>query len=337
MVKNRFLTKFILDDLGNRMVFIGGPRQVGKTTLARNLVANQFNRTGYFNWDSRNDRRKIMQSHWPGDAELIILDESHKYKKWKSLVKGEFDTLKYKFHFLIAGNARLDIYRQVGDSMLGRYHYYRLHPFTMAEILGNKSVPSVMEEIPVRPIHQNDTFQALFRFGGFPEPFLKQNARALRRWHNEKVERLFREDIRDLERVRDIGQMQLLGDLLPDRAGARLSINSIREDLEISHRSVSNWLNILESFYYLFRIYPFVGKTFRSLKKEAKLYLWDWSEISEPGARFENCVASHLLKLVHFLQDYEGYRANLYFIRSIEKKKSIRFTKACVFYLQTDF
>jgi hypothetical protein len=321
MTEQRYLTEFVIEDLAEKMVFVGGPRQVGKTTLARELVANYFQHSGYYNWDNRNDRRNIMQSNWVGDAELIILDEIHKYKKWKSLLKGEYDKLKGKYRFLITGSARLDLYRKGGDSMLGRYHYYRLHPFTLAEVVGGKPVPTVFEEIPIRPKNEKELFIALDKFGGFPEPFLRQNTRVLRRWHNEKVDRLFREDIRDVEQIRDIVNMQLLGDLLPDRAGSLLSLNSIREDLEVSHRSVSNWINILESFYYCFRIYPFGAKNFRSLKKEAKLYLWDWSEIDREPARFENYVASHLLKLVHFLQDYEGYKAELYYLRSIEKKE----------------
>jgi predicted AAA+ superfamily ATPase len=303
------------------MVFIGGPRQVGKTTLAQELVSNHFQQSGYYNWDNRQDRRDIMQSNWPGDAELIILDEIHKYKKWKSLVKGEYDKLKDKYSFLITGSARLDLYRKGGDSMLGRYHFYRLHPFTIAEVTGRKSVPDVLKEIPIRSQNNQDLFLCLDKFGGFPEPFLKQNTRVLRRWHGEKVDRLFREDIRDIEQVRDIVNMQLLGDLLPDRAGSLLSLNSLREDLEVSHRAISNWMNILESFYYCFRIYPYAAKNFRSLKKEPKLYLWDWSEIDQEPARFENCIASHLLKLVHFLKDWEGYKAQLYYLRSIEKKE----------------
>ena len=321
MVKQRYLTKFVTEDLKEKMVFVGGPRQVGKTTLARKLVGNHFQHPGYFNWDNRQDRRSIMQSSWPGDAELIILDEIHKYKKWKSLVKGEYDKLKDKYSFLITGSARLDLYRKGGDSMLGRYHYYRLHPFTLAEVVDRQSVPNVFEEVPIPSQTEKELFLGLDKFGGFPEPFLRQNARVLRRWHNQKVDRLFREDIRDVEQVRDIVNMQLLGDLLPDRAGSLLSLNSLREDLEVSHRAVSNWINILESFYYCFRIYPFAAKNYRSLKKEAKLYLWDWSEIEQEPARFENCVASHLLKLVHFLHDYEGYRAQLYYLRSIEKKE----------------
>jgi len=321
MAEQRYLTKYVLEDLTDKMVFIGGPRLVGKTTLAQDLVSNHFQHSGYYNWDNRQDRRNIMQSNWPGDAELIILDEIHKYKKWKSLVKGEYDKLKDKYSFLITGSARLDLYRKGGDSMLGRYHYYRLHPFTMAEVIGRKLVPDVLKEIPIRSQNNQELFLSLDKFGGFPEPFLKQNTRILRRWHSEKIDRLFREDIRDIEQIRDVVNMQLLGDMLPDRAGSLLSLNSLRKDLEVSHRAVSNWMNILETFYYCFRIYPYKAKNFRSLKKEAKLYLWDWSEIDHEPARFENCIASHLLKLVHFLQDWEGYRAQLYYLRSIEKKE----------------
>jgi len=321
MLKNRYLTQYILEDLHDKMVFVGGPRQVGKTTLAREFVAKHFRETGYYNWDSRKDRRKMMQSDWPGSAELIILDEIHKYKKWKSFVKGEYDTLKDKYRFMVTGSARLDIYRKGGDSMLGRYHYYRLHPFSLAELSGKSSVAAIFEEIPISRIPEKDAFVSLDKFGGFPEPFIKQNMRTLRKWHQERHDRLFREDIRDIEPVRDIVNMQLLGDMLPERAGSLLSVNSLREDLEVSHRAVSSWLNILEAFYYCFRIYPFVGKNYRSLKKESKLYLWDWSEISDESARFENCIASHLLKLVYFLQDYEGYKAELNFLRNVDKKE----------------
>ncbi|MBW1675584.1 MAG: ATP-binding protein [Deltaproteobacteria bacterium] len=321
MLKNRYLTQYVLEDLAEKMVFVGGPRQVGKTTLAREFVATHFQGVGYYNWDKRSDRRKIMESDWPGNAELIILDEIHKFKKWKSFVKGEYDTLKGKYKFMITGSARLDVYRKGGDSMLGRYHYYRLHPFSLAEITGKMSVSSVLTEIPINSRSKRDAFLTLDKFGGFPEPFMKQNMRVLRRWHNEKIDRLFREDIRDIQQIRDIASMQLLSDILPERAGALLSINSLREDLEVSHRAVSNWLNILETFYYCFRIYPYIGKNYRSLKKEPKLYLWDWSEISDEPVRFENCVASHLLKLVHFFQDYEGHRINLHYLRNVDKKE----------------
>ncbi len=321
MEKRRYLTTAVVEDLHEKMVFIGGPRQVGKTTMALKLVSGHFPKTVYFNWDSRVDRMKIMKNIWPGEADLIILDEIHKYKKWKTMVKGFYDTLGDRYRFLITGSARLDIYRKGGDSMFGRYHYYRLHPFSLAEVSRVSEPLNTFDEIPIPHRKEQDLLHSLSKFGGFPEPFIKQNARGHRRWHNDKLDRLFYEDIRDLEAIRDIRTMQLLGDMLPDRVGSMLSINSLREDLEVSHRAVSNWIDILESLYYCFRVYPFVSKRFRSLKKGPKLYLWDWSEITDTAPRFENLVGSHLLKLVHFLQDYEGYRANLYYLRSMEKKE----------------
>lgn len=321
MIKNRYLTEFAITDLKEKMVFIAGPRQVGKTTLAKNLIAKYFSRPEYFNWDNRFDRKKILGSQWPGNADLIILDELHKYKGWKSYLKGEYDTLKERYRFLITGSARMDIYRKGGDSMMGRYHHYRLHPFTLAELNADTSIPNVLKEIEIPNDNGFGALKTLDTFGGFPEPLIKQNHRTLRRWHNEKHNRLFREDIFFIEQIRDLSSMELLGDMLPEKAASLLSVNSLREDLGVSHRAVSNWLNILESFYYCFRVYPFSGKNYRSLKKEAKLYLWDWSEIKDEAARFENLIASHLLKLVHFFQDYEGYKANLYYLRSVEKKE----------------
>lgn len=321
MIRNRYLTEFVYKDLQEKMVFIGGPRQVGKTTFAVSLVADKFKNHAYYNWDNREDRKKILQSRWPGNAELIILDEIHKYKNWKNLIKGEYDKLKSKYKFMVTGSARLDIYRRGGDSLQGRYHYYRLHPFSLAEFLNTRNRIQIFKEIALQEGSYNEEFDTLFEFGGFPEPLLKGSPRFLRRWHNEKVERMFREDITDIEQIRDLGSMKLLSDILPDKVGSLLSINSIREDLEVSHRAVTHWLNILETFYYHFRIYPFARQKIRSIKKEPKLYLWDWSEIEDLAIRFENMVAAHLLKLCHFLYDFKGYRAELFFLRNVDKKE----------------
>lgn len=321
MVKNRYLTKFVCEDLLEKMVFISGARQVGKTTLSTHLVARFFKSYEYFNWDNRHDRKKIIDSDWSGSAELLILDEIHKYKKWKTLIKGQYDKLKSRYRFLVTGSSRLDIYRKGSDSLQGRYHYYRLHPFSLAEILNRENKIEPFEEIAIDSKDNSSSLVSLNRFGGFPEPFIKQNTRFLRRWHNEKTERLFREDIRDTEQIRDLGNMKLLSDMLVDKVGSLLSINSIREDLEVSHRAASNWLDVLESFYYHFRIYPYAVKTIRSIKKEPKLYLWDWSEIVNPAVRFENLIATHLLKLVHFLTDHDGYKTQLCFLRNVDKKE----------------
>lgn len=321
MLKNRYITDAVLQDLSERMVFIGGPRQVGKTTLSKDLIAQKFNAFQYYNWDNREDRKQIMKPGWPAQADILIFDEIHKYKHWKSFIKGEYDKLKETFKFIITGSARLDVHRRGGDSMLGRYHYYRLHPFSVAEICGIKNKIKPFDELKIKDTSETDILLALDKFGGFPEPCIKQNERTLRRWHNERVERLIREDIRDLTAVRDISGLSLLCDMLPGRAANLLSINSLREDLNVSHRALTNWFNILESMYYCFRLYPFAGKNFRSLKKEAKLYLWDWSEIPDEAARFENLIASHLLKFVHYLRDYSGFKTDLRYLRNAEKKE----------------
>jgi predicted AAA+ superfamily ATPase len=321
MDKERYLTKCIIKDLTEKMVFIGGARQVGKTTMAQKLVAPSYNNSAYFNWDYRPDRQKLLQGEFPGDANLLIFDEIHKYKKWKTLVKGVYDTLKEKYRFLITGSARLNIYRKGGDSLQGRYHYFTLHPFSMAEMLGITNHIKPFDEISIYPNNCFNDLEILEHFGGFPEVLIKQNDRTLRRWHHEKLERLFKEDIRDIEAIRDIGTMQLLGDLLPHKVGSLLSINSIREDIEVSHRAATSWLSILEMFYYHFRIYPHQSNIIRSIKKEPKLYLIDWSEVPDESARFENLVGSHLLKLIQYMQEYEGYSAQLNFLRNVDKKE----------------
>lgn len=321
MLRDRYLTPFIVEDLKDKMVFVGGPRQVGKTTLCRNFIATHFRNHAYFNWDNRTDRRAITSSAWPGDAELLILDEIHKYRRWKGLIKGEYDKLKETYKFLVTGSSRLDLYRRGSDSLQGRYHYYRLHPFTLAEIEGLAYKASIHGELPISSGFHQDVIDTLNVFGGFPEPIMKQNKRQLRRWHNEKIERMFREDILDVQAIRDIGNMKLLSDILPSKVGSLLSTNVIREDLEVSFRAASHWIDVLEAFYYHFRLYPFTSKRIRSLKKEPKLYLWDWSEVEDEAARFENLIASHLLKFVHFITDYEGYKAELYFLRDVDKRE----------------
>lgn len=317
----RYLTPYILDDLKQKMVFIGGARQVGKTTLATGQIASTFSQHVYYNWDHREDRKKILNGTFEGNADLFIFDELHKYSKWKQFIKGEYDKYKDKYRFIITGSARLDIYRKGGDSLQGRYHYYRLHPLSLAELLNIKNEIKPFSDIPISTNDHFKDFMNLFTYGGFPEVFLKQDQRILRRWHNERYDRLFREDIRDMESIRNLGTMKLLGDLLPNKVASILSVNAIREDLEVSHRAITSWLAILESFYYHFRIYPFHKSQVRSIKKDSKIYMYDWSEIENESARFENLIASHLLKFVHFLYDYHGYKAELYFLRNVDKKE----------------
>ena len=329
MLKNRYAAAAIVADLPKKMVFVSGPRQIGKTTLARDLVAAHFRGAAYFNWDNRHDRKRLNAGEWPSDVELVILDEIHKSKGWKRFVKGEYDAAHGERHFLITGSSRLDVYRRGGDSLQGRYHHYRLHPFSLAELTGRQSSPQSSAQqytAPFQPLRFEAAafaaeLAALLRFGGFPEPLLAQNDKLLRRWHNERSERLFREDVRDGEIIHDLGKMQMLSDMLPVRVGSLLSTNAIREDLEVGHRTAARWLDILESFFYHFRIYPYARDSVRALRKAPKLYLWDWSEVLDEAARFENCVASALHKFVHWLKDRDGYKVQLHFVRDTAKRE----------------
>ncbi len=321
MQKERYLTKNIVEDLQSKMVFIGGARQVGKTTLAKEIAAKELSNSQYFNWDYPPDRKKIKTLELPGEDSLLIFDEIHKYNKWKTTIKGIYDVHKDKYKIIVTGSAKMDIFRRGGDSLQGRYHYYNLHPFSLSEMTNARNVIIPMSELSINTQNNIEPFETLYKFGGFPEVLLKESTRSLRRWHSEKLERLFREDIRDVESIRDIGNMKLLGDMLPNKVGSPLSINAIREDLEVSHRAVTNWLDILELFYYHFRIFPFHSNKIRSLKKDAKLYLTDWSEIEDEGIRFENLIASHLFKFVEYLKQSEGHKISLNYLRNVDKKE----------------
>jgi predicted AAA+ superfamily ATPase len=312
----RYLESPISMDLDEKMVFLAGPRQVGKTTLARHLLASSGPGL-YLNWDNREDRHEIRAARWPAGRALLVFDELHKWSAWKRWIKGEFDKHRDRLRFLVTGSARLDVYRRGGDSLQGRYHHYRLHPLSYGELIGAglPQAPVPGEELPIPAEGNQDAVRSLFEYGGFPEPYLAQSARTLRRWQRERLERFFREDVRDLESIRDLSSLQLLADLLPERVSSLLSLNSIREDLEVSHRALTFWMDILDRLYYVFRVRPFSSSRIRGLQKMPKVYLWDTSLVRGPGPRFENLIALHLLKLVHYLQDREGFDVELHYLR----------------------
>ncbi len=316
MVLERYLEPAVREDLAGKMVFVAGPRQVGKATLAQRVLAGAGSGV-YLNWDNREDRREIRAARWPGGEALVVLDELHKWRGWKGWIKGEFDKHRGRLRFLITGSARLDIYRRGGDSLQDRYHHYRLHPFSYAEVRSGSRPPAAKpgEELAVPAKGSQETVEALMQFGGFPEPFLAQSARTLRRWQRERLDRFFREDVRDLESLRDLSSLEILADLLPERVGSLLSLNALREDLAVAHRTLTHWMEILERLYYVFRVRPFVARGIRGLRKMPKTYLWDASLVPSAAARFENLVALHLLKLCHYLRDAEGHAAELHYLR----------------------
>ncbi len=297
----RYLLPQMRRDLARKMVFVAGPRQVGKTTLARSLERGD---AGYLNWDISEQRERILTGELPS-GKLWIFDEIHKYRRWRNYLKGLYDGRPRGQRILVTGSGRLDLYRFGGDSLQGRYHLLRLHPFSVAE-LGIAA--------------QKDWIQ-LLTLGGFPEPFLSGSETEARRWSREYRTRLIREDVASLERIQDLGHLELLMLRLPDLVGSPLSINSLREDLQVSHKSVSSWLDALERLYAVFRLPPFGAPRIRAVKKEQKHYQMDWSLIPSDALRFENLVACHLLKWVHFEQDVSGRDLELRYFRDIDRRE----------------
>lgn len=303
----RYLESWIKEDLSEKMVFLGGPRQVGKTTLAFNILGVKGpDHEGYLNWDVVGHQRSLLMGELPAGQKLLVLDEIHKYRKWRNLIKGFFDMEKDRRQFLVTGSARLDYFRRGGDSLQGRYHYYRLHPFSLYELNTNP---------------KKSDLENLLEFGGFPEPLLKASERHWKKWQNERVQRVIQEDLLSLEQVRVLSQLSLLANLLPSKVGSILSVNNLRQDLEVAFETVERWLVIFENIYYCFRIQAYGFSQLRAAKKEKKLFLWDWSPIENPAARFENLVASNLLKYCHFLQDSQGERMDLRFYRDSNRRE----------------
>ena len=262
--------------------------------------------SAYLNLDDPVARHNIKHAELPINKRIICFDEIHKFKNWRSLVKGLYDTKKYKYKFLITGSARLDYYRRGGDSLLGRYRYLRLHPLTLGEL-------SSLDKT---------TTETLLKFGGFPEPFFKGSEKNLRLWHKERTYRIINDDLRDLDQVKELNAIELLADALPFRVGSPLSIKNLADDLEANHSTISRWVQILDNIYCSYRISPYgPSSRIRSVKKEQKLYLWDWSIIESSSFRFENMVASHLLKYCHFFEDTEGEKMELRFLRDTDKRE----------------
>lgn len=309
ITRERNLQPFMTETLPEKMVFIGGPRQVGKTTLslhiAERLAKKTRQQSAYLNWDIVKDRRLLTAGEIPENSRIIVLDEIHKYARWRNLVKGFYDGAAKSRSFIITGSARLDYYRKGGDSLQGRFRYFRLHPYSVNE-LGIKSLSDL---------------QTLLKFGGFPEPLYRQNETEWRLWQKDRIERVIHDDLRDLESVKEISLIDELGNALPARAGSILSLKSLAEELQVSHGSVDRWLTILERLYYCFRIPPFGAPRIRAVKKEQKLFLWDWSTCESSGARLENLVACQLLKYCHFHEDTAGHKMELRYLRDIDKRE----------------
>ena len=311
-----------------QMLFLAGPRQVGKSTLCL-AIAKLTDRFLYLNWDNTPHRKIILlgekeilplikfdrlSTHKP----IIVFDELHKYKNWKNYLKGFYDIYKGKINIIVCGSAKLDIFRRGGDSLMGRYLLYRIHPLSLKEIID----PTVnLAPISQPQISKPELLTKLLQQGGYPEPFIKDNNRFSNQWRQLRFQQLFREDIQSLEKILNIAQLELLAEILCEQASGTLSYRSLASDIRVSEDTVKRWINVLSQFYYCFRIQPWFKNVKRSLLKEPKIYLWDWSLVRDPGAKTENLVAGHLLKAVHLWTDLGLGKFGLYYLRDKDKRE----------------
>jgi predicted AAA+ superfamily ATPase len=306
----RYIERFVESDLARKMVFVGGPRQTGKTHLARDLLRRTAGE--YLNWDDARDRRRIKNHDFDATLPLIVFDELHKMARWKGWIKGVYDTRKSAQSYLVTGSARLDVYRRGGDSLLGRYHYWRLHPFTLDE--------------PVAGISPAASLSRLMTVGGFPEPFLSGDVRDGARWRRERFDRILRDDVRDLENIRLISTLESLADLLKQRVGTQISFANLATDLEVAPKTVKLWIEILQRMYLLFVVPPYTGKLSRAIQRPPRIYFYDNMDVEvaadkQLGGRFENLVATHLLKRLQFREDYSGERWGLHYLRDRDDRE----------------
>lgn len=311
-----------------QMIFLSGPRQVGKTTAS--LEASSVSPLHYyFNWDNVNNRSIIIEgpdavasfcklNELHKDLPIIVFDEIHKYRNWKRFLKGFFDSYEKKCQIIVTGSSRLDIYKRGGDSLMGRYFLYRLHPLSIREI-----VDPILTEIEIRkPKEINDAdYDALLQYGGFPEPFIKRTSTFFNHWKRLRFDQLLKEDLRDLSRIQELSQIQLLAEILQEEASHSLNFSVLASKIKVSTPTLQRWIETLKNLYFCFTIQPWSKNLSRSLIKEPKIYLWNWALIQDNGSKFENFVASHLYKATQFWTDTGLGEYGLYYLRDKEKRE----------------
>ncbi len=317
----------------HKIALVSGPRQCGKTTLAKMMLARR--RAGvYRNWDEIEFRRawakspsSIVPKPHGGETPLVVLDEIHKERLWKRNLKGVFDTLKRPCDFLVTGSARLNVYAKGSDSLLGRHYSFRLHPFSVREMdrpdvqAPDEMLENLFSGADRRRNSDEENLAALMTYGPFPKPLLDQNARKAMLWRRNREQLVVREDLRDLSRLPDLGRIEMMTALLPERVGSPFSPASLARDLEASIPSIARWMAYLKALYYAFEVKPYSRSIARSLRDQGKMYLWDYGAIRDKAARFENLVASHLLKTCQFWTDTGEGVFELFYLRDKEKRE----------------
>jgi uncharacterized protein len=300
----RYLKMPILEDLGQKFIFISGPRQVGKTTLTQSLC-DSFQ---YLNFDIPQDRKMMLQQHFDLEQKMLVFDELHKMKKWKLWLKGIFDAKKFK-NVVVTGSAKLETFRKTGDSMAGRYFHFHLFPFDLKEL----------KQFHVGDPHTN--LEELLELSGFPEPFLAKSKARYMRWRKTHLDVIIKEDMLSIETIRRIADLEFLVELLREKVGSPLSFNSLREDLATDDKTIKRWVISLENSYVLFKVTPFFTSIKYSIKKSAKYYFFDFPRVENESTRLENLVALSLFKECHLRNDVLGENYSLHYIQNKQKNE----------------
>lgn len=303
---DRFQKGPIIRDLQKKMVLLAGPRQAGKTTLAKE-IAKEFQTSVYLTYDRVEDRQIILNEAWRPSTELIILDEIHKMGDWKNYLKGVYDTKQPGQKILVTGSARLEIFNQVGDSLAGRYFLNRLMPLS----------PSECDKV-----HVHYTLDRFLERGGFPEPFLAEDLIDANRWRLQYIDSLLREDVLNFENIHNVKAIRLVFELLREKVGSPVSYTSLAEDVSISPNTVKKYIQILEALYIVFRVSPYSHNIARSLLKEPKIYFFDTGLVKgNEGLKFENFVATCLLKHVFAKIDYLAENYALHYLHTKDRQE----------------
>jgi len=306
-IMKRYLTKYIQEDLNNKIILLTGPRQTGKTTLSK-MLENNFD---YFNYDNIDDRLDLQERSWDRSKPLVIFDELHKLKNWKAWLKGIYDKEGIPPAILVTGSARLDTYKKVGDSLAGRFFQFRLHPLDLKEI-----------STFLKPDNHDVELDKLLSFGGFPEPFLNGTSRFYNRWKKSHLDIILKQDLIDIENVQQITQIETMIQLLKHLVGSPISYSALAQDLQCSDKTVKRWLTILENMYVLFKISPFHKNIARAIQKAPKFYFYDTGQvIGDQGIKLENAVACAIQKELHFREDCLGEEGKLYYVKNKDGKE----------------
>jgi uncharacterized protein len=331
--RNKYIKYWQKLSASKEMIFLSGPRQSGKTTLAEKMIGSSFSNLSYFNYDFIESKKILRENPYffekvdrkDTSLPLVIFDEIHKHDKWKNYLKGIYDKFHEQYQFLVSGSGRLDTFQKSGDSLAGRYFMFHLYPLTLGE-LGNSylSPDDFLKDPIVIPVFKKerwDLWNTIDKFSGFPEPFMQGKKLFFNRWYKTYSRQLLYEDIRDISEIRKIDSLVSLFSILPSKIGSPVSINNLAMDIGISFNTISDWLTVFDRFFLSFSLSPWTFRIARAIKKEKKIYLMNPAIIEDNGSRMENIVAIELSRATQLWSDMGFGDFNLHYIRNKEKQE----------------